>query len=277
MPITLLRGMTGASSRTSASRCSRSVSCTPEYSGSPTSSTTAASGSSSPCSSRSPVTTLKTGSSPVVNLAMRTARAYRCGGDRLAAYPEPVETTYAFRVLPADEWRMLRERHEERVDGWLAPHLARRGAGVAHPVEDFLFTYYSFRPAALRRWHPGFGTALLDADDHIGLKGYGEVAGGVGVTVDHVAGRDGVLRSTRDLLRATASRPPTFGCFGLHEWAMVHRSEVTRHPVPLRLGASGTDAVVESHRIACSHFDAYRFFAPSARPLNRLRPDRHDR
>ena len=32
-------------------------------------------------------------------------------------------------------------------------------------------------------------------------------------------------------------------------------------------GADGTDAVVESHRIACSHFDAFRFFTPDARPL----------
>jgi hypothetical protein len=47
--------------------------------------------------------------------------------------------------------------------------------------------------------------------------------------------------------------------------------------VPLRLGAAATDAVVESHRVVCSHFDAYRFFTPSARPLNRLRPGRDDR
>jgi hypothetical protein len=58
---------------------------------------------------------------------------------------------------------------------------------------------------------------------------------------------------------------------------MVHRADRTRHPLPLRLGAAGTDAVVESHRIACSHFDAYRFFTPSAAPLNTLRPGRDDR
>jgi hypothetical protein len=58
---------------------------------------------------------------------------------------------------------------------------------------------------------------------------------------------------------------------------MVHRANRTRHPVPLRLGAAGTDEVVESHRIACSHFDAYRFFTPSAVPLNSLRPGRDDR
>ena len=51
----------------------------------------------------------------------------------------------------------------------------------------------------------------------------------------------------------------------------------TRHDWPLRLGPEGTDAVVESHRIACSHFDAFRFFTPTARPLNTLQPGRDDR
>jgi hypothetical protein len=44
--------------------------------------------------------------------------------------------------------------------------------------------------------------------------------------------------------------------------------------VPLRLGHAGTDRVVESHRIQCSHFDAFRFFTEPARPLNTLRPTR---
>jgi hypothetical protein len=35
------------------------------------------------------------------------------------------------------------------------------------------------------------------------------------------------------------------------------------------LGQAGTDAVVEAHQITCSHFDAFRFFTPEARPLNR--------
>jgi hypothetical protein len=62
---------------------------------------------------------------------------------------------------------------------------------------------------------------------------------------------------------------------------MVHRSAENpgdvRHPWPLRLGPAGTDRVVESHRIVCSHFDAFRFFTESARPLNALQPGRDDR
>ncbi|WP_148615698.1 3-methyladenine DNA glycosylase [Nocardioides rubriscoriae] len=180
------------------------------------------------------------------------------------------------RTLEASEWRASAAAHEARVDALVAPHLERRGAAVKHPVHDFLFTYYSHRPAQLRRWHPGYGVRLADAAAYDGLKGYADGA----VTSAYVASQQPLLTALRRLLAATAARPAHTGCFGLHEWAMVYRldEDETRHADwPLRLGADGTDAVVESHRIACSHFDAYRFFTPPARPLNTLSPGRDDR
>ena len=181
------------------------------------------------------------------------------------------------KVLPAAEWRPLADAHTARVDAFVEPHLARRSEQVKHPVHDFLFTYYSHRPAQLRRWHPGFGVALEDAPDHAALKGYG--ADPVAVLDAYVVSQRSLLTQLHTLLSATAARAPQFGCFGLHEWAMVHRAAEygTRHDWPLRLGQEGTDAVVESHRIGCSHFDAFRFFTPSARGLNTLQPGRDDR
>jgi hypothetical protein len=193
------------------------------------------------------------------------------------------------KILTAAEWRPLADAHAARVDALGAPHLARRAGQVRHPVHDFLFTYYSQRPAQLRRWHPGHGVALEDADDYATLKGYSpalveEVAqrpsrASLTVPEPYVAAQRPLLEQLHALLTATAGRTPQFGCFGLHEWAMVHRSAEfgTRHDWPLRLGQAGTDAVVESHRIGCSHFDAFRFFTPSARPLNTLQPGRDDR
>jgi hypothetical protein len=181
------------------------------------------------------------------------------------------------KILPTAEWRALADAHAVRVDAFVEPHLARRADNVKHPVHDFLFTYYSQRPAQLRRWHPGHGVALVDAEDHVGLKGY--AGDPVSVTDAYVASQRPLVEQLHELLTATAGRAPQFGCFGLHEWAMVHRSveHGTRHDWPLRLGPEGTDAVVESHRIGCSHFDAFRFFTPTARPLNTLRPGRDDR
>lgn len=183
------------------------------------------------------------------------------------------------RVLSTSEWRPLAEAHAARVDVVVEPHLARRADRVAHPVHDFLFTYYSQRPAQLRRWHPGFGVGLEDADAYASLKGY--AGDPVAVTAAYVTSQRPLLIQLHALLSATAARPAQLGCFGLHEWAMVHRADEvpggTRHAWPLRLGQAGTDAVVESHRVACSHFDAFRFFTPTARPLNTLQPGRDDR
>ncbi len=184
------------------------------------------------------------------------------------------------RTLAPAEWRPLRDRHAARVEPWVRPHLERRRSGSGHPVEDFLFGYYSFRPAALQRWHPGFGTALVGAEELAPLKGYADAGGTVFVTVEHVRSQRPLVESVRALLAATAERPANFGCFGMHEWAMVYRlqPDQVRHSTwPLRLGSTGTDEVVESHRVACSHFDAFRFFTEPARPLNVLSPGRDDR
>ncbi len=187
----------------------------------------------------------------------------------------------AVLVLPAAEWRPLADAHAARVDAFVEPHLARRSEQVTHPVHDFLFTYYSHRPAQLRRWHPGFGVGLDGAEGHVGLKGYEvvDLPDVVTVAASYVERQRPLLTQLHTLLTATAGRAPQFGCFGLHEWAMVHRASEngTRHDWPLRLGQAGTDAVVESHRIGCSHFDAFRFFTPSARGLNTLQPGRDDR
>src|SRR5439155_15958438 len=74
-----------------------------------------------------------------------------------------------------------------------------------------------------------------------------------------------------DYLEATLARKPALGCFGMHEWAMVYRDPNVRHQnVPLRLTRAETDAVVEDLPLACTHFDAFRFFSAAAAPRNLL-------
>jgi hypothetical protein len=185
-------------------------------------------------------------------------------------------TTALTTVLAVDEWRARTAAHEARVDRWTAPHRERRRRGETHPVHDFLFTYYSHAPGRLSRWHPGPGVALAGPAPHSGWRWYVADADDT-VRLDVAAfltDRGDTVRFVRGLLAATASRPAFSGCFGLHEWAMVYRDRETRHPVPLRLGADGTDAVVEAHSIRCTHYDAFRFFTPSAAPRNRLQPTR---
>ncbi|WP_226344532.1 3-methyladenine DNA glycosylase [Agilicoccus flavus] len=179
-------------------------------------------------------------------------------------------------------WRAQEAAHTERADSLTAAHRQRASRGEKHPVVDFLFTYYRFRPGQLRRWHPGPGVELLgeDPDGRGDQRFYVREDGTTRLDVEAFrAARGRHLRDVATLLAATAARPAAFGCFGLHEWAMVHRTDPdeVRHPRPLRLGAEGTDAVTESLPVRCSHFDAFRFFTPSARGLNRLSPGPGDR
>ena len=205
-------------------------------------------------------------------------------------------------VLPPEEWLGRARAHRQRIAARTEPIVALHHQGRRHPVYDFLFTYYTHSAGALRRWQPGAGVVL--ADDAAGSAAAaeaeefgqaprsewthwrrlapGEVAGAPegGWSVDVAAflrDRAAGVAFIRDLLTRTAGRESRLGCFGLHEWAMAYRSEVhgVRHSsVPLRLGAEGTNAVVEGARIRCTHFDAFRFFAPEARGLNEERPTR---
>jgi len=172
-------------------------------------------------------------------------------------------------VLSRAEWEPLAEAHRERARLHTGPHLERRLRGEKHPVHDFLFEYYNLSPGQLERWHPGLGFGLLDAPEYEALGAYVSVDGVVTVDESRLEKRLNGLRWTRELLSRTASRAPRTGCFGLHEWAMVYRdADDRRHPAPLRLGAAGTDEVVESHKLVCTHVDAFRFFTDPARPLN---------
>lgn len=174
-------------------------------------------------------------------------------------------------VLEESDWTERERRHLARAEAFLGPHQSRAQRGEAHPTWDFLFSYYSLRPRQLRRWHPGFGIALDGAasDRFLDRAGYVRLGSTVTVTRAHLSSRADTVAFIAKLLRATADRPARLNCFGLHEWAMVYRTSDVRHDqVPLRLGASGTDAVVESMPLRCSHFDAYRFFTEPAVPRN---------
>ena len=182
-------------------------------------------------------------------------------------------------VLPRAEWEPLEAAHQRRADGFTQGWRDRQLLHEKHPVDDFLFTYYPLRPGLLRRWHPGGGVSLAEAADleRAGWKWYVSEGDASRVDVDGFAdAKASSIRFITSLLERTAARAANFGCFGLHEWAMAYRTDQPRHDIPLRLGRPGTDEVVESNRIGCSHFDAFRFFTPDAVPLNRLLPSREN-
>ena len=177
-------------------------------------------------------------------------------------------------VLGPAEWRARRSAHEARADRLVEARRERAQKGERDPVEDFLFTYYPFRFAAVRRWTPGAGVALAEADELVVDRRFLRGSDGLVRVALPDAAQAGRLDFSLRLCRAVATRAAFHGCFGLHEWAMVYgQAEQRRHGAwPLRLGAEGTDAVVRSMPVRCTHYDAFRFFTPGARPLNKLAP-----
>jgi len=178
--------------------------------------------------------------------------------------------------LTEREWRERAAAHAERVAPWIQPRLERRRRGLSHPVDDFLFDYYSWRPGQLARWHPGAGLLLTgNVTEFRDLRGYR--VDDAGARVDDATVPVDLLRDILRLLEATDARTPSLGCFGRHEWAMVYRQapEEIRHSAwPLRLPPEDIAAVVESTPLRCTHFDAFRFYTSQARPLNIVQPTR---
>jgi hypothetical protein len=181
-----------------------------------------------------------------------------------------------------DHWQSLRQSHLSRVAAAADAFVQRRSREQKHPVHDFLFTYYNFSPAKLKQWLPSLGVriALTEAD-------LSEMPWLLKVPVLHEGGHlqlDGqaIKPHVKDLARwvmtlceKVQTRAPRFRCFGLHEWAMVYqqsREEIRHHGHELRMAPEALASFVESQSICCSHYDAFRFFTPEAKPMNVLQP-----
>jgi hypothetical protein len=182
-------------------------------------------------------------------------------------------------------WRERAAAHRKRAERHTLAARRRRDHGQPHPVEDFLFRYYPYPFALLENWQPGCGVALEWTDGSPASCGFQEKhhtldGGWLFADPSRMTGKERErLRWTAALLAATQNRAPNFACHGLHEWAMVYQGKEVRHSetTPLRLPQAEIDALVESRTICCSHHDAFRFFAPAARPMNRLQPTLDDR
>ena len=175
-------------------------------------------------------------------------------------------------VLREAEWRAAREAYRARVRPRAEERLARTSRREKHPVHDFLFEYYSFRPSHLMRWSPGWGVRLEGASrEDIAWPEFEFADGMILHPTAFPRQRVSYLEWAVRHLEATAGREPSHSCFGLHEWAMVYRDPNVRHPyVPLRLPRSEIDAFVESQSLRCTHYDAFRFFTREAAPRNRI-------
>lgn len=186
-----------------------------------------------------------------------------------------MQTLAGIEVLTAEEWQPRAHAHAMQVDAWSEGRRNRRG--TPHPIDDFLWDYYSFRPAHLRRWHPGYGIALEDAPEHAQWPHYRTENGHTFADITTLGDRRRAFEWIRDLLVRTNDRTATLSCFGLHEWAMVYgleQHEVRHEQAPLRLTPAEIKTVIDDAQLKCTHFDAFRHYAPQAITLNVIQPTR---
>jgi hypothetical protein len=187
-------------------------------------------------------------------------------------------------ILSLEEWRARKKRHEEILGPIADSFVKRRDVLKKHPVYDFLFTYYALSPTKLKQWIPSFEEAL-SLEGERDLPAYFDAAvfcvqeGCLALSLDRLSNATRELvYFVQNLCSNILEKPLRFGCFGLHEWAMVYRTDALRHnQYSLRLPPDCLAEFIESQKLLCTHYDAYRFFTPLAKPLNGFSPTLEDR
>lgn len=185
-------------------------------------------------------------------------------------------------AIPSEIWTERAKDHTNLVGPFADAFLKRRSIGQTHAVEDFLFTYYSFSPTKLKQWVPSVKENLIFSDTLFEAYPW--------LFEDWFLRKENILSlNTKRFYKNVSEQasfiaklcsnilttPPRFGCFGLHEWAMVYKQsheELRHRKHNLRLSQEELAAFVESQTLCCTHYDAFRFFTEKARPLNILNP-----
>ena len=188
-----------------------------------------------------------------------------------------ISKTFSVQLSEAT-WREQQKAQRAGLDEFVAAHLERRRRGQKHPVWDFLFEYYGFKPSHLLRFSPGIGVVLECASELCERREWTRTEGGA--ILDLARFPVHRLEGAREILavlEATQQRAARYDCFGLHEWAMVYRAQEVRHALPLRLPNAEIENLIESQTVRCSHFDAVRFFTDDALPLNVFNPKSDNR
>lgn len=181
--------------------------------------------------------------------------------------------TYINNRLSPDQWQQQKQEHSRAISELIDDYLEKRSHQQKEPVLDFLFEYYAFRPSHLKRWSPGLGTLLENstASDWM-FDEMQSVDGNCFLDIKHFdKSRISSLKWILNVLEQSLDRKPSFGCFGMHEWAMVYKADRVRHDyLSLRMDKKELAEFVESRPLVCTHFDAFRFFTEEAKPQNRF-------
>lgn len=179
------------------------------------------------------------------------------------------------KVQYYSEKQALRASSElaKAVESTLGDYLERRSAGEKEVVIDFMFEYYRFRPLKLAKWSPGLSYNVEESAATKELLAELPMISQESMLKLDVRTlapkRQIALKWQIELQESIQQKNGIYNCFGLHEWAMLYKSDQARHPyLPLRVSQKEIDLVVDHAQLKCTHFDAYRFFTMPSKPLN---------
>ena len=175
-----------------------------------------------------------------------------------------------------------------------------------HPIYNFLHTYYQYSFKAIELYSPGINIILQDA---YGDNGINELVSNkyckylnndvyytpscIPSTTKKEKQHITFLKHNHNILRKTHQRSPFFGCFGMHEWAMVYDPDYSstttttataeymnkykqQKYLNFRISQSIINNVVSNSNLRCTHFDAWRFFQDDARIQNKHHLERYN-
>lgn len=194
--------------------------------------------------------------------------------------------------IPISAWKERASLYRSSMQAILYPPgnsiKNRQHASNTHPIYNFLHKYYRYNTEDMLKYSPGMDVVLeYGSDDALSTKYlnvdektnrcYFDKALLQEKLVDGWAGSVNVLHNY-EVLKSTMKKTPFFGCFGLHEWAMLYSGASTedhddkpkkhQEKLPLRVPQDIVNQIVETGPLRCTHFDAWRFFHPEAQPLN---------
>lgn len=213
--------------------------------------------------------------------------------------------------IKKEEWLNAALSHKDALDDLLYPRFGRKKgtklntdtslktrmhAVKQNPIYNFLHTYYRYSTLELQKWSPGrdcllegasksdHGNILSEAFLSYNSDGCIYTTASMNQALQPVEGDPNSrygwinLATMRDVLKATTERPPFLSCYGLHEWAMLYsgrnQQSLQKHQQQLnfRLSQKDINSVVESGKLRCTHFDAWRFFHPDSQEYNIINP-----
>jgi hypothetical protein len=183
--------------------------------------------------------------------------------------------------IALQNWQQREERYHSQIRPWMDAFRHRRERRQTHPIHDFLFEYYQFNRKLVSNWHPAIGDKLPvpEARRFLEYSQYSESNSTVFLDPLKLTETDTHrMEWICSLITAAMKNPERINCYGLHEWAMVYKSDCIRHEsTPLRLEPEQIEATIESANICCTHYDAFRFFTQKAKPLNSRQPTADER